>query len=49
MKRILIFSTLIVAAFVALTLRTDWGQRRLFREIRSTSAAWTEPDTAHLA
>ncbi len=49
MKRILIFSTLIVAAFVALTLRTDWGQRRLFREIRSTSVAWTEPDTAHLA
>ena len=49
MKRILIFSTLIVTAFVALTLRTDWGQRRLFREIRSTSVAWSEPDTAHLA
>ncbi len=49
MKRILIFSTLIVAAFVALTMRTDWGQRRLFREIRSTGVAWTEPDTARLA
>ncbi len=49
MKRILVFAILIIAGFALLTMRTEWGQSRLFHEIRATGAAWSGPDTARSA
>jgi S1-C subfamily serine protease len=43
--RILVFATLLVGGFLAVTSKTEWGQRRLFRTISSAAPIWSGPTT----
>jgi S1-C subfamily serine protease len=47
--RILLISAVLVAGFLVLTSRTDWGQRQILRPIVGVGRLWTGPDVAKSA
>jgi len=47
--RILMIATILVAAFLLITSRTEWGQRRILRPISSAGRLWSGPDVAKSA
>jgi S1-C subfamily serine protease len=47
--RILMITTILVAAFLLITSRTEWGQRRILRPISSAGKLWSGPDVAKSA
>ncbi len=47
--RILMITTILVAAFLLITSRTDWGQRRILRPIAGAGKLWSGPDVAKSA
>ena len=48
--RVLMIATILVAAFLFITSRTQWGQHRILRPIAgSAGKLWSGPDTARSA
>src|SRR5438132_3966217 len=47
--RVLMITTILVAAFLLITSRTEWGQRRILRPISGAGRLWSGPDVARSA
>jgi len=47
--RVLFITALLVAGFLAVTSRTDWGQYRIIRPIEKAGRLWSGPDVARSA
>ena len=47
--RILLITAILVAGFLIVTSRTDWGQRRILRPIANTGKLWSGPAVAKSA
>lgn len=49
MKRVVLFSIFLIAAFALLTTRTEWGQKKFFPAVHTVGNLWSGPDTVQSA
>lgn len=49
MKRVVLFSIFLIAAFALLTTRTEWGQKKFFPAVHTVGNLWSGPDTVESA
>lgn len=49
MKRVTLFTLLLVGAFALLTARTEWAQKRLYPAMRKAALPWSEPSAVQSA
>ena len=47
LSRIVVITALLVSAFLLITTKTDWGQRRILNQVSSATPIWSGPLATH--